>query len=189
MDEKLAGYLNVGTKKGVIVTMVEAQSPAEKAGVEESDIILSIEKKRIGSVDEYEAVTKMLAAGDTLHAELWRGGDKKSVTIKTRLFPLELAEDLAIRLLGIGVDELTQDNRRVYDVSARQGVVIVKVKKQSYLAHIGAEPGDVIRQIDDYSIQDMEDFKKAVIKFRHKNSVVLLLQRGGQGYYITVNLE
>ena len=188
MDEKLAGYLNVGAKKGVIVTMVEAQSPAEKAGVEESDIILSIEKKRISSVDDYEAVTKMLAAGDTLHAELWRGGDKKTVTIKTRLFPLELAEDLAFKLLGINVDDLTQDNRSVYDVSARQGVVIVKIKKQSYLAHIGAEPGDVIRQIDDYSIQDKEDFKKAMIKFRLKNSVVLLLQRGGQGYYITVNL-
>jgi serine protease Do len=188
MDEKLAGYLNVGAKKGVIVTMVEAQSPAEKAGVEESDIILSIEKKRISSVDDYEAVTNMLAAGDALHAELWRGGEKKTVTIKTRLFPLELAEDLAFKLLGISVDDLTQDNRRVYDVSASQGVVIVKIKKQSYLGHIGAEPGDVIRQIDDYNIQDKEDFKKAMIKYRLKNSVVLLLQRGGQGYYITVNL-
>jgi len=188
MDEKLAGYLNVGAKKGVIVTMVEAQSPAEKAGVEESDIILSIEKKRISSVDDYEAVTKMLAAGDALHAELWRGGEKKTVTIKTRLFPLELAEDLAFKLLGISVDDLTQDNRRLYDVSASQGVVIVKIKKQSYLGHIGAEPGDVIRQIDDYNIQDKEDFKKAMIKYRLKNSVVLLLQRGGQGYYITVNL-
>jgi len=188
MDEKLAGYLNVGAKKGVIVTMVEAQSPAEKAGVEESDIILSIEKKRISSVDDYEAVTKMLAAGDALHAELWRGGEKKTVTIRTRLFPLELAEDLAFKLLGISVDDLTQDNRRLYDVSASQGVVIVKIKKQSYLGHIGAEPGDVIRQIDDYNIQDKEDFKKAMIKYRLKNSVVLLLQRGGQGYYITVNL-
>jgi len=188
MDEKLAGYLNAGAKKGVIVTMVEDQSPAEKAGVEESDIILSVEKKRIGSVDDYEAVTKMLAAGDALHAELLRSGDKKTVTIKTRLFPLELADNLALKLLGISVDELTQDNRRAYDVSARQGVIIVKIKNQSYLAHIGAEPGDVIRQIDDYSIQDKDDFKKAMIKFRNKNSVVLLLQRGGQGYYITVNL-
>ena len=125
---------------------------------------------------------------DALHAELWRGGEKKTVTIKTRLFPLELAEDLAFKLLGISVDDLTQDNRRVYDVSASQGVVIVKIKKQSYLGHIGAEPGDVIRQIDDYNIQDKEDFKKAMIKYRLKNSVVLLLQRGGQGYYITVNL-
>jgi serine protease Do len=57
------------------------------------------------------------------------------------------------------------------------------------LARIGAEPGDVIRQIDDFTIQNSEDFKKAIVKFRGKNSMVLLLQRGDQGYYITVNLS
>jgi serine protease Do len=46
----------------------------------------------------------------------------------------------------------------------------------------------VIRQIDDYTIQTSEDFKKAVIKSRRKNTIVLLLQRGEQGYYITVTL-
>jgi S1-C subfamily serine protease len=67
-------------------------------------------------------------------------------------------------------------------------VVILKIKANSYLDRIGAKAGDVIRQIDDYTIQTSEDFKKAVIKSRRKNSVVLLLQRGEQGYYITVTL-
>ena len=66
--------------------------------------------------------------------------------------------------------------------------MISEIKENSGLAGIGARPGDVIRQIDDYTIENSEDYKKAVIKFRSKNSVVLLLQRGDQGYYITVNL-
>ena len=64
--------------------------------------------------------------------------------------------------------------------------MISDIKKNSYLAGIGAQPGDVIRQIDDYSIENSEDFKKAIIKFRNKNSMVLLLKREDQGYYITV---
>jgi len=188
LDEKLAGYLNVAGKKGVMVSTVEAQSPAEAAGVQKGDILLSIGEKRISSADDYDAVTKSLAAGDTLPAELWRNGSKETVTIKTKLFPLELAEELAFKLLGVGVEDLTPKNRQAYDVSAREGVIIAKIKKRSYLARIGAGPGDVIRQIDDYAIQNKEDFKKAIIKFRRKNSVVLLLQRGDQGYYITINL-
>jgi serine protease Do len=188
MDEKLANYLNVAGKKGVIVKTVEAQSPAEEAGVRESDILLSIEKKQVNSVDDYESATKILAAGDTLQAELWRDGNKKTVIIKTKLFPLELADDLAFKLLGISVGDLTQKNRQMYEINAREGVVIAKIKKNSYLARIGAEPGDVIRQIDDYAIQDKEDFKKAIVKFRLKNSLVVLLQRADQGYYITINL-
>jgi hypothetical protein len=67
--------------------------------------------------------------------------------------------------------------------------MISRLRKKSYLARIGAEPGDVIRQIDDFTIQNLEDFKKAMAKFRRKSSLVLLLQRGDQGYYITVNLS
>jgi S1-C subfamily serine protease len=66
--------------------------------------------------------------------------------------------------------------------------MISEIKKDSDLAGIGARPGDVIRQIDDYTIENSEDFKKVIIKFRNNNSMVLLLQRGDQGYYITVNL-
>jgi len=108
--------------------------------------------------------------------------------IETKVYPLELAEELAFRLLGIRVEDLTKKKRKVYRIYARDGVVILKIKPNSYLDRIGAKSGDVIRQIDDYTIQTKEDFKKAVIKSRRKNSVVLLLQRGEQGYYITVTL-
>ncbi len=189
MDEKLANYLEVPGRKGIIVNAVESKSPAEKAGIKESDIILSIGNKTVNSVSEYNSLAKSLAAGDNLKVQLWRNGNKKSVSVKTKLFPPELAEELALKLLGIQVDDITSGIRRRYRIESRRGVVISKVKKNSYLARIGAEPGDVIRQIDDVTIQNGEDFNKAIIKFRRKNSVVLLLQRGDQGYYITVNLS
>jgi len=189
MDEKLANYLAAAGKKGVIVKSVEPQSPAEKAGLKESDIIFSIANKKVNSVDDFQSVAKSLAAGDTMQARVWRNGKEKTIAVETKVFPLELAEELAFKLLGIKVDEITTGARRKYRIATREGVVILKIEKNSYLAHIGAEPGDVIRQIDDYTIQNTEDFKKAIVKFRQKKSLVLLLQRGDQGYYITLNLS
>jgi serine protease Do len=189
MDEKLASYLAVSGKKGVIIKSVESQSPAEKAGLKKSDIIFSIGNQKVNSVGDYESAAKSLAAGDTMQARLWRNGKEKTIAVETKMFPLELAQELAFKLLGIQVDDITKDARRKYRIATREGVWITKIKKKSYLAHIGAEPGDVIRQIDDYTIQNSEDFKKAIVKFRRKNSMVLLLQRGDQGYYITVNLS
>ena len=189
IDEKLASYLGVPGKRGVIIQAVEPQSPAEKAGLKESDIILSIGNKKIASVGDFESVAKSLAAGDTMQTQLWRNNRKKTVIVKTKLFPLELAEELAFTMLGIKVDNISKAARRKYRIATREGVVIYQIKKRSYLAHIGAEPGDVIRQIDDYTIKNSDDFQKAIVKFRRKNSVVLLLQRGDQGYYITVNLS
>jgi S1-C subfamily serine protease len=188
IDEKLARYLKIANIKGVIVTSVEPKSPAQKSGLQESDIILSLGNKKINSVGDYQSVAKSLAAGNTLEAEFLRDGKKKTAVVKTQVFPIDLADDLAYRILGIRVEDLTKKNRQQYRINAREGVMISDLKKDSYLAGIGARPGDVIRQIDDYQIENSEDFKKAIIKFRNKNSMVLLLQRGEQGYYITVTL-
>jgi serine protease Do len=188
LDAKLAQYLKVPGEKGVMIKTVEPRSPAREAGLKEGDIILTIGNKKIKTVRDYWSVKKTYAAGDSLKANIWRNGKTKRVAVQTRVFPIELAEDLAFRLLGIKVEDLMKKDQRYYRTPAREGVVISEIDSRSYLANIGARPGDVIRQIDDTAVKNKDDFKKAIIKYRQKKSVVLLLQRGDQGYYITVTL-
>ncbi len=66
--------------------------------------------------------------------------------------------------------------------------MVSEVMPQAYLAKIGVEPGDVIRQMDDFNIETLDDFKKAMIRCRQKKTIVILIQRGEQGYYISVKL-
>ena len=188
LDRKLAGYLNVPDKKGVVVKTVEPGSPAGKAGLQEGDIILAIGKKKITSPRDYWSVKKTYAAGDSLKARIWRDNQVKTVSIKSRVFPMERADKLAFRIMGIRVKHITKENRNYYRIRTREGVVITEIARSSYLDRIGARPGDVIRQIDDMTISNKKDFEKAVVKYRQKQSVVVLLQRGEQGYYITVKL-
>jgi S1-C subfamily serine protease len=179
LDKKLARYLKVPDKKGVMVKALEPDSPASSAGLKEGDIILAIGSNKIASVRDYWSVKKTYAAGDTLKAKIWRNGKTETVRIKSRVFPVEMAENLALRLMGIRVEDLTPKNRKNYRIAVRQGVVISEIDGRSDLARIGARPGDVIRQIDDAAIKNKDDFKKAIVKYR---------QRGDQGYYITVRL-
>jgi S1-C subfamily serine protease len=106
----------------------------------------------------------------------------------TAVFPAELAMDLAFRLLGVTVENLSHGNRLKYRTTATEGVVISKLQGRSYLDQIGVQPGDIIRQMDEIGIKSTKDFEKAIIKYRKKSSVVLLLQRGNQLYYINVKL-
>ena len=100
IEEKLARYLKIPVKKGIIVTSVEPQSPAQKAGLQEGDIILTIDGKTINSISDYQSVAKSLEAGKTLSAKFWRNGKKKTVKVKTKVFPIALADDLTYRILG-----------------------------------------------------------------------------------------
>ncbi|MGD8492738.1 MAG: Do family serine endopeptidase [Desulfobacterales bacterium] len=188
LDRKLADYLNIPDRKGVVVNAVEPESPARKAGLQEGDIILAIGSKKIASPRDYWSIKKTYAAGDSLKTRIWRDNQVKTVSIKSSVFPMERAEDLAFRIMGIRVKNITKENHNYYRLRTREGVVITEIARDSHLDRIGARPGDVIRQMDDISIANDEDFKKAIVKYRQKSSVVVLLQRGDQGYYITVKL-
>lgn len=188
LDQRLAQYLKVSGIKGVIVKEVEPASPAGKAGVCEGDIILSIGERKTLSVNDYRTIMKDFAAGDTLRLHIWRDGKDSTVPVVAALFPAERAKELAYKLLGVKVADLSLITRYKYKTTAKEGVIISELDRQSYLARIGVQPGDIIRQIDDVTIKNNNDFEKAIIKYRNKTSVVILLQRGNQLYYITVRL-
>ncbi|UCD91157.1 MAG: Do family serine endopeptidase [Desulfobacterales bacterium] len=188
IDKRLSQYLNLSENKGVLVQKVEKSSPAHKAGISNGDIILSVGKTTIYSEKDYQAVRRDFAEGKTIDINILRDGKEKRFLVKATVFPKELAMDLAYNLLGITVENLSLKNRYQYKTDAREGVVIADLHPQSYLAHIGARPGDIIRQMNDITINNTNDFEKAVIKYRQKSSVVILLQRGNQLYNITVKL-
>jgi len=129
-----------------------------------------------------------ISAGEAINITIWRDGKTRDVSVKSSSFPIELALDLAHNILGITVKNLSKKNRSIYKTHTQEGVVITEINRNSYLARIGAGPGDVIRQMDELTIKNVDDFKKAIIKYRKKKSLLIVLQRKDQLYNITINL-
>ena len=129
-----------------------------------------------------------IAAGEKINITIWRDGKTKTVSVKTSVFPKELALNLGYNLLGIAVENLSTKNRYSHKTFAKQGVLISDINSQSFLARIGARPGDVIRQIEGITIKNIKDFEQAIIKYRQKESLVIVLQREDQLYNVTVKL-
>jgi len=188
IDADLARYLKASAIKGALIKKAEKTGPASKAGIREGDIMLSIGNRNILSAKDFQTAMSGLSAGEKINITVWRDGKIKTVIVKTSIFPIELALDLAYKLLGISVENLPTKNRYINKVFAKQGVLISELNRQSFLARIGARPGDVIRQIDDITIKNINDFEKAITKYRQKKSLVIELQRGDQLYNITVKL-
>jgi len=189
LDPKLARYFKVPQGQGVLISDATEHGPAQKAGLQPGDIVTAIGKRRVSSKETYHAIIRDFAAGDTIPLTVWRDGQSHTLQVQSRTFPEELAEDLGYKSLGVRVQELSAALRLRFGIAAREGVMISELRPGSYLDRIGARPGDVIRKINEIAVKSLHDFKKAVIKYRQKDSVVLLIQRGNQQYYVTVKLD
>ena len=188
LDAELTQYLKATTVKGVLVKKTETSGPAFKAGIHVGDIIRSVGSRKILSQSDFNTAMSNISAGEAININIWRDGKTKEVSVKSSSFPIELALDLANNILGITVKNLSKKNRYLYKTHTQEGVVITKINRNSYLARIGARSGDVVRQMDELTIKNINDFKKAIVKYRKKKSLIIVLQRRDQLYNITVKL-
>jgi S1-C subfamily serine protease len=186
IDGKLAKYLQIPVNSGVMVKAVEKDSPAGAADIREGDIVVSVGAKKIQNSQDFQSGMKTFAGGDTIPMVLQRNGKERRIAVKAMVFPMSRAKDLMGKLLGVTVENVDTGRRNSDGSVAQEGVIITELQPQSYLARIGARPGDVIHRMDDSPIKDVKDFEKAIVKYRNKSSVVMLLQRDNELYYITV---
>ena len=189
LNDQLSEYLNAKEKTGLLVNRVFPGSPAALAGIRSGDIIMSVDGKAMASQEDYLSVIKDVTVGVAVPLDYRRNGQDLHTKAIPEIFPLASALDLAHELFGIRVSDARPRSGGWLQPRVGDGVLITSVASNTYLAQIGVSSGDVIHAIDDATISTLEDFKKAVVKYRLKQTVVVLIERNGRLYNVTVKLS
>jgi len=189
LDAKLAQYFRIPEMEGALVSDVKRDSPAHIAGLQPGDVVTAIGKRRVTSRETYHAIISDFAAGDIIAVTVWRDEKTRTFQVRSQTFPEELAEELAFESFGVRVEDISSTARLKYGIAAKDGVMVTEIRSRCYLDRVGVRPGDVIRRINEVTVTSVTDFKKAVIKYRQKESAALLVQRGNQQYYLTVKFQ
>src|SRR5215471_12309342 len=72
--------LGLSQERGAVIMKVVKDSPAEKAGLKENDVILSFNGRPVDSVREFERLLGDTPAGRTVTLEISRGGNRQSLS-------------------------------------------------------------------------------------------------------------
>jgi serine protease Do len=188
MDARMAAYMGIKDVQGVVVSMVEEASPAQKSGLVQGDLLLSLGRHKLSGTDDFFSAARAISPGDTIRLTLWRKGAVQDLDVRTRSYPVERVPQMAFRRLGVEVKTIDPALRSRYRITAEKGVVITSVRPGSSLAGIGVQPGDVLLQIDGKSIADGNDFSTAMVNSLLKSSILVLVQRSDQLYHLNVRL-
>ena len=176
VDANLAEYMGLETQKALMVRLVEADSPADKAGLKNGDIIAAVNGKSLSTIEEYKNFEKQTRAGEEITLEVVGNQKAKTVKLTTTNYPDANAPALAKRLLGFEIKAAPQS----------QGVGVSAIVPESYLAQQGLRINDVILGINNTPTPTPEIFYETMIKHRQDAAVTLTIVRGNRRYVIDV---
>jgi len=82
LNRELARKYGISETKGVLVTYIENDSPAERAGIREGDIIIEVNREPLENLDEYYKATKQAKKGDKILFWIKRGRSSQFVVVE-----------------------------------------------------------------------------------------------------------
>ncbi|MFW5862168.1 MAG: Do family serine endopeptidase [Spirochaetota bacterium] len=192
VNEDLAANFGYDGDKGVLISDVMEDSPAEKSDVKIGDIIIGVDGKKVDNVYGLRRVIASSKPGSTVNLKIVRKGETKTVKFTIGEMPVKTAgkddetkspsED-SIGLVVHEIDERTAYQFRIKDTS---GVVVVKVKPGSYAAAAGIIKGDVIKEIEKSPVAGIGDYHRLLKEYKEKNTLLFLVKRGGVNKFVVV---
>jgi serine protease Do len=194
VDADTADGLGLKEAAGVVVSMVEKGSPAERAGVKVHDVILAINDKKVKSYDAFRNEVALLAPGSRARLDLSRDGKPVELTVRLGERPAAAVQKEQPpaepeQVLGLEVQELTRELAERFHYKVGEGVIVAAVTPGSPAADKGIRPGDLIVSVNRQEIASVDDFTAAVKQSRQRGKVLLLVKRGEISQFVTVPLE
>jgi serine protease Do len=192
LDEKLAEQFNMKEPEGALVSFVEKDSPADKAGIKRGDVIIEVDGKAIPAPGTLYKVVADLIVGEEVTVKVIRGGDTKELTIKVAARPDEEAkkpeEPKKEVRLGMTLQNLTPDLARQLGLKEAKGVVVTGVERGSPAAEAGLMRGDVILEAAHQPVNTIDDFYSQADKLKEGEGLLLLVQRREVTQYLVLKL-
>lgn len=179
---------DVKVNEGVYIGGFAEMSPAKQAGVEEGDVITSINGVKVKSVSELQDQVNRFRPGDKVKLELKRGSTTKTydVTLKTSSGSTSVVKKSdAIGSVGAAFKELTADRKKQLGVS--YGVEVVGVDNSGKFHKEGITKGFIIQKINNQPVSTSEEVENIIRATANSQDKVLFISglntNGARKYY------
>jgi len=197
LTRELADSFGLSKPSGALISSVEKNGPADKAGVEVSDVILKFDGKQVNRSSDLPRLVAATKPGKKVAIELWRKGEIKQVTVEIAEIPDDgklargtekQADDVAemVARLGIAVIELSKEQLQALQING--GLLIEDVKGQAAKA-AGLQHGDVLLAIGNVPLRSLKQFNEIIKQVARGRNVALLVRRGDTASYVAIKLD
>jgi serine protease Do len=187
VTQGLADSFGLPQPEGALVSNVEKDGPAARAGVQAGDVILKLNGEALKDSNELPVRVASLSPGTNVDLEIWRNHETRSISVKLgEMQDKRTAANVNPQQdggkLGLAVRPLTAEEQQQ---SNMHGGLVVE-RSSGPAADAGIQPGDVVLAANGAPINNAEQLRGAVEK--SKGHIALLIQRGDTRLFVPVRV-
>ena len=192
MTPELAKQFNLPNMSGALVTTVDPDSPAGKAGFKEGDFVTEFNGQKVKDMRQFRLLVSQTAPGTKVTLKLYRDGKEKTLTAtlgempkdplaRGQVQPGERGKSEMDALDGVEVTDLDAQTRREAEVPDNvRGVLVTRVAPDSNAAEAGLRAGDVIVEINRRPVRSADE-AVSLSEAAKTDRLLLRVWRGGEG--------
>lgn len=193
---ELAKEFGLSNPKGVLVGDLLINGPADKAGLRRGDIILEADGEPVESVGQFRNLTASASVGSPLKLNIYREGRPQTIGVTVeenvgeaaREAPPQVEQrETSAPMDGIEVRDISPEalEERILN-NSREGVVVEGVASGSGGEEAGLRQGDILVEVNRKPLGNVKEYKEVISKMKKDQTVLLLIDRGGRTFFMTV---
>ena len=186
---ELAKSFGLKETKGVLISEVSDNSPAEKGGLKRGDIIISLDGKKMKNGHILSLLVAETQPNTSVKVEIVRDGKEKTIEIMIGTMPQKTEGQLPEKATtwGLTVQDITPELAQQLGLRPdEQGVIISDVQAETPAAEAGLHRGDVVKEVNHQGIHNLNEYNQALEKVKKSESMLLLIKRGSGTLYVVL---
>jgi C-terminal processing protease CtpA/Prc len=205
MTPKTAKDMEAKTESGALVRSVSEDSPAEKAGIKEDDIVIEFNGKPIADSDDLVKAVGGAKAGETVDLVVVRKDDKKTLKATLAEAPpppepimvtVPHAPDVNVFMrhgsqgaYGLSLRTLNRQLGEYFGAPGGHGVLVEEVRKKSPATAAGFKAGDVIVKVGDETVESVGELHEALGDYKKGETASVAILRKGSKMTLKLPIE
>lgn len=178
LTPELARAFGISDRHGVVIVDVVPESAADKAGLRQGDVIVSVGGRAVRDAESVRNLMGLMLVGQTVELEIVRNGKRQSVSAEVQANDDRVHGEALNRLLK-GALFANAETR-----SGRTYIEVAEVHPDSLLAEYGLEAGDIILSANRQSCASVRELREAIDRI--DTAVLLNVQRGRSATFVLI---
>jgi len=194
----MAAGLGFGDLTGVIVSDLDPEGPAERAGLRIQDLIQSIDGMQVDNVSLFTLSLYLRTTNDKVNLQIMRRTKTMNITVPvveprhdiSRLAELsDPSKDLIPKLGIVGTTVTPELADTVGGARRLSGVLVTATVANRFAVDSGLQEGDIIHALNRTSIKSMDDLRAAFNQLKPGDPVAMQIERNGRLSYLAFEME